>query len=78
MHIIFYFDFRLCGADCTDETSPATRCDHKTVIKLSCGHEKKVKCFETKLKINQRCQVKCEAILDCEHPCHGKNSGKQH
>ena len=70
-HHYFYLNFRLCGADCSVETSPATWCTHLTIIELPCGHEKKVKCFETKLNINQHCHAKCEAILDCEHVCQG-------
>ena len=62
--------FRFCGADCTDESSPATRCEAVIDKKLDCGHTaKNVKCFEKHR--SQVCREPCGMELQCEHRCGG-------
>ena len=55
--------------DCSDTTSPATRCTVEVQKTLPCGHLKTIKCYQSSQ--DQVCKAKCEAILDCEHPCTG-------
>ena len=61
----------LCGVDCSDSNSPATRCTVEVERKLPCGHIKKIPCFWAQRALDQVCKAKCEAILDCGHPCTG-------
>ena len=65
------FICRFCGVDCTDMTSPATRCNVDVDLKLPCGHVKKVPCYQTLLSLVPPCTASCERVLECGHTCGG-------
>ena len=68
---LYLFHLRLCGADCSDATSPATRCTVPVEISLPCGHTEMIQCFEANLSRKPPCKVKCSTVLNCGHPCQG-------
>ena len=53
----------LCGEAHTDQ------CREKVERILPCMHSVKMNCFEN--PTTYQCQVKCTALLSCEHPCTG-------
>ena len=57
---------RLCGIDCSD---PRNHCMARVTVPLSCGHEKKVYCYQA--EIQQSCTERCKSTLECGHPCPG-------
>ncbi|XP_078367699.1 uncharacterized protein LOC144651634 isoform X2 [Oculina patagonica] len=42
-------------------------CDTKVTTKLSCGHEKEMKCSDQPEE--EFCDAPCERLLPCQHPC---------
>ncbi|KAI1902280.1 hypothetical protein AGOR_G00043080 [Albula goreensis] len=60
---------RGCGETCT------RNCPHKVTVDLACGHQRVMLCHvkqDADSKGEQiRCWKKCDAELDCGHPCRG-------
>ncbi|XP_004687522.1 PREDICTED: NFX1-type zinc finger-containing protein 1 [Condylura cristata] len=58
----------LCGEDCVRV------CSVMVTKKLKCGHSQQVKCGnveDIKHGLPVKCTTKCDAVLDCGHPCPG-------
>ena len=64
-----------CGHQCANKCGEncSQNCQVEVTKTLSCGHKKKLQCFQDPVTF-KNCQKVCEKILACEHPCSKKCS----
>uniref|UniRef100_A0A8C5L5Q0 Zinc finger, NFX1-type containing 1 n=1 Tax=Jaculus jaculus TaxID=51337 RepID=A0A8C5L5Q0_JACJA len=65
-----------CGHRCSNPCGDfcVRLCSEKVTVKLKCGHSQQVKCCnveDIKYGLPVKCTTKCDAILECGHPCPG-------
>lgn len=64
----------LCGHPCTNTCGENCTTECSALVKRTwlCGHEAHAKCYITEQMYARVCQVPCDAILKCGHPCGGR------
>ena len=55
-----------CGEDCLEAL-----CTQAMQVKLYCGHDHEVPCYESTNLLSVKCNAKCDHVLECGDPCPG-------
>ena len=66
-----------CGEDCL-----GSLCTQRIQVKLYCGHDHTICCYQSSNLLSVKCEAKCDHVLECGDPCPGTCSnciqGKKH